>query len=138
MLSTAPTFGLAVISSSWKLDSSMTTRSFGLMIGSTLSSTSPMLPPTQVRCPARLKISPISVVVVVLPALPGDADHRRGAALHEQLGVVGQRHAVAQRQLQNRQVQRHAAGDADQIRAFEQDFGMPAEHELDAGDTPPG
>ncbi len=48
----------------------MTTRSLGLMIGSTLSSTSPMLPPTHVRCPACLKISPTSVVVVVLPALP--------------------------------------------------------------------
>jgi len=69
-LSTAATVGLAVISSSWKLLSSITTISSGAMRGRTSSSTSPMLPPTWVVRPDARHIAPASAVVVVLPALP--------------------------------------------------------------------
>ncbi len=62
--------GLTVISSNWKLESSITAQSSGPIRSRSAISGLPMLPPTQVRRPAARHISPTSATVVVLPAEP--------------------------------------------------------------------
>ncbi len=73
IFNTAATWGEQEISSSWKLDSSSTTRSSGSIWSSFSSNGLPMLPPTHTWRGARthaLNILPTRVVVVVLPAEP--------------------------------------------------------------------
>ena len=72
ILSNAETFGRkSFIVSSWKLDTSSTFTAFSPTAFSTTSANAvPILPATIVFHPASLNISPVNVVVVVLPFVP--------------------------------------------------------------------
>ena len=70
MFKMAAMAGLRVHNSSWKLESSCTTKSPGCIWGKSPMSGRPILPPTQLLRPATRPIWPVSEVVVVLPADP--------------------------------------------------------------------
>ena len=83
------------------------------------------------RLDARLGHAPNQAGGGGLAGRTGDAHHRAGDLVHEDLRVVGQRDAAALRFLQDGQAEGHPAGDADQVDAVQQLQRMAAHHPFD-------
>src|SRR5690606_18363752 len=60
----------------------------------------------------------------------GDADDRGRAALQKELRAIAPWNATRDRRLHDRQLERHAARQAQQVHAIEKAFDIAAEHEL--------
>lgn len=130
MLVTTAMSGLSRIEMSWKLDSSATAKSPSRMSRMSGMSARPMLPPTCTRLPASLRISAISVVVVVLAVAAGDADRLAGAEVEKELHLARDGDPVAAQPLQHRVVELHPRRAQDDVRVDVFEIVLP-EAELD-------
>ena len=129
MFSSAAMAGLRSNSSSWKLDSSITTLSPGPTSSSRSSSGVPMLPPTWTVKPAACEHQPDQRRRGRLARRAGDADDGRRTVVQGEQPVVAQRDAAAHRFLYDGDRRRDAAAEAEQIGVVQQVGRMPAQRE---------
>jgi hypothetical protein len=118
--------------SSWKLETSRTDQVSSVLSSISATTGTPMLPPTSVGRPAASRISPSSVVVVVLPLEPVMASILALEEARGQFQLADDRQAEALHLRQLGRVQRHAGADDDQVLAAEGEQAVAAGLDHDA------